>query len=51
MSNNDKNYTIGYAVPNGGRRACLCKDKDTYSKDCCEGYFINQGIGNIYRKS
>jgi hypothetical protein len=25
---------------------CLCADKNTYSKKCCKGYLINQGIGN-----
>lgn len=45
----DKKYTVGYAVPRGNRRACLCKDKDTYSRECCEGYLINQGIGSITR--
>jgi hypothetical protein len=35
--------------PKGGRRGCLCKDKDTYSVKCCKGKIINQGIGNISR--
>jgi hypothetical protein len=26
--------------------ACLCADKLTYSRKCCKGYLINQGIGN-----
>ncbi len=33
--------------PRGGRRGCLCKDKDTYSVKCCKGKMINQGIGSI----
>jgi len=45
----EKKYTYGKAVPRGNRRACLCKDKDTYSRECCEGYLINQGIGSITR--
>jgi hypothetical protein len=28
--------------------ACLCADKNTYSRKCCKGYLLNQGIGNIY---
>lgn len=32
--------------PTGGKRACLCKD-GTYSKDCCKGDAINQGIGSL----
>ena len=41
-------YSYGKAVPRGGSlQACLCKDALTYSRKCCEGYLINQGIGNI----
>jgi len=32
--------------PVGGNRACLCED-GTYSKDCCKGEEINQGIGSL----
>jgi len=32
--------------PQGGNRACLCED-GTYSKDCCKGEEINQGIGSL----
>lgn len=39
--------TLGKSSPKNNRRACLCKDKDTYSRKCCEGYLIQQGIGNI----
>lgn len=39
-------YSYGRAVPKtGGLEACLCADKLTYSKKCCKGYLINQGIG------
>jgi hypothetical protein len=27
----------------------LCKDKNTYSKKCCDGTLWAQGIGNITR--
>lgn len=37
--------------PTNSRRACLCKDEDTYSIECCNGHLINQGIGNISRNS
>lgn len=30
--------------PQDSSRACLCEDS-TYSKDCCKGEEINQGIG------
>lgn len=33
--------------PKSNTRACLCADKATYSKDCCEGAMMNQGIGNV----
>ena len=32
--------------PMGGDRACLCED-GTYSKECCKGEMINQGIGSL----
>jgi len=41
-------YSYGLAVPRGSLYACLCADKNTYSRKCCNGYLINQGIGNIY---
>jgi len=36
--------------PVGGNRACLCKD-GTYSKECCKGEEINQGIGSLVGQS
>lgn len=36
--------------PIGGDRACLCED-GTYSKDCCKGEEINQGIGSLVGQS
>lgn len=44
----DMPYSYGLAVPRGGLMACLCADKNTYSRKCCKGFLINQGIGNIY---
>jgi hypothetical protein len=44
----DMPYSFGLAVPRGGLMACLCADKNTYSRKCCKGFLINQGIGNIY---
>ena len=46
--NIDMPYSFGRAVPRNGLYACLCADKNTYSRKCCKGYLINQGIGNIY---
>ena len=33
--------------PKENRRACLCKKGNTYSRKCCKGNMINQGIGLI----
>ncbi len=32
--------------PKNSSRACLCAD-GTYSRSCCDGSLIAQGIGNI----
>ncbi len=37
--------------PKNKRRGCLCKDGNTYSRDCCKGAMINQGIGNLTGQS
>ena len=37
--------TRGRAIPHNKRRACLCKDSDTYSMDCCGGALIGQSTG------
>ena len=39
--------TQGLSSPKNNRRACLCTDRDTYSRDCCNGNLIAQGVGNI----
>ena len=36
--------------PREGRRGCLCED-GTYSRKCCKGNMINQGIGNIIKST
>ena len=36
--------------PIGGNRACLCKDGKKYSKKCCKGEIINQGIGSLVQQ-
>lgn len=36
--------------PTGGNRACLCED-GTYSKECCKGELINQGIGSLVEQN
>ena len=53
--NNPNNTQNGWKTPSrsspqgGGTRACFCKDKNTYSKSCCDGSLWAQGIGNITR--
>ena len=47
-SNMKMPYSFGLSVPRNGLYACLCADKNTYSRKCCKGYLLNQGIGNIY---
>lgn len=39
--------TLGKSSPKNSKRACLCLDSNTYSRKCCKGYLINQGIGDI----
>jgi hypothetical protein len=36
--------------PQDSSRACLCED-GTYSKDCCKGELINQGVGALVSQS
>lgn len=43
--------TKGLSSPKNSRRGCLCKDSNTYSRKCCEGYLINQGIGQTEREA
>ena len=43
--------TMGLSSPKNSRRGCLCKDSNTYSTKCCEGYLINQGIGQTEREA
>ena len=39
--------TASHSSPRGGRRACLCQDGRTYSRKCCDGSLLAQGIGSI----
>ena len=45
----NNNLTYGLAVPfSSNNQGCLCANGKTYSKKCCGGYLINQGIGSGY---
>ena len=46
MSKWSKLFTPSRTSPKGGRRGCLCRDKDAYSIECCNGDIIAQGIGS-----
>ena len=37
--------TRGKSSPKNSRRACLCVKSNTYSRKCCDGALIQQGIG------
>ena len=41
-----KLFTPSRTSPKGGRRGCLCRDRDAYSIECCNGDIIAQGIGS-----
>lgn len=43
----DKFITPSRTSPKSSRRGCLCKDKNTYSRKCCDGSLWAQGIGKI----
>jgi len=42
-----KLFTPSKTSPRNGRRGCLCRDRDAYSIECCNGDIIEQGIGEM----
>ena len=38
--------TRGKSSPKNNRQACLCANSNTYSRKCCDGALIQQGIGS-----
>jgi hypothetical protein len=44
---NRNNVLPSRSSPKSNTRACLCADTNTYSRKCCQGAMINQGIGNV----
>jgi len=46
MRSGRSRQTPSRTSPRGSRRACLCAN-GTYSRKCCKGNLINQGIGRI----
>ena len=39
--------TRGLSSPKSSRRGCLCLHNNTYSRKCCNGALLEQGIGVI----
>ena len=39
--------TQGLSSPKNNRQGCLCPKTLTYSRKCCNGDLIAQGIGNV----
>ncbi len=37
--------TRGLSSPKNSRRGCLCLNSNTYSRKCCNGALMEQGIG------
>jgi hypothetical protein len=46
MNRFKKIFTPSRTSPKGGRKGCLCRDRDVYSIECCNGDIIAQGIGS-----
>ena len=47
MKNNS--FIPSRTSPKNSDRGCMCKDQNTYSRECCDGSLWAQGIGIINR--
>jgi len=47
MNRFKKLFSPSKTSPRNGRRGCLCRDRDAYSIECCNGDIIAQGIGSM----
>ena len=45
----DVGYIPARSSQTGGQRGCLCAEAPIYSRECCNGSLIAQGIGAITR--
>ena len=45
----NKSFIPSRTSPKGSSRGCLCKDKNPYSRECCDASVWAQGIGVINR--
>jgi hypothetical protein len=43
--------TKGLSSPKNNRQGCLCLGSNNYSRNCCDGLLINQGIGQTISPS
>jgi len=50
MNRNKAFKTPSWSSPKGGSRGCLCPD-GTYSRKCCDGSIMAQGIGVIQQST
>jgi hypothetical protein len=39
--------TRGLSSPKNNRRSCLCLHSNTYSRKCCDGALLQQGVGSV----
>jgi len=49
--NRKRNDRWSRTSPRNNKRGCLCKDGNHYSRKCCNGNMINQGIGSLTGQS
>ncbi len=47
MNRFKKLFSPSRTSPRNGRRGCLCRDRDAYSIECCNGDIMAQGIGEM----
>ena len=47
MNRFKKLFSPSKTSPRNGRRGCLCRDRDAYSIECCNGDIMAQGIGEM----
>lgn len=40
-------YITSLPIPQDKRRGCLCRDKNIYSRECCDDDYMNQGVGSV----
>ena len=51
MTRANNTFIPSRTSPKGSERGCLCRHKNIYSRECCEGDMWNQGVGVVTRTS